>query len=87
MKFIYLEKRFFKTAMIFYLIFLHSCGGGGTKTNISNEPSSEPSSETASKSESSTSNQNSNVDQSLTFNIEIVENRFGECNFGECKFE
>ena len=69
--------------MIFYLIFLHSCGGGGTKTNISNEPSSE----TSSKSESSTSNQNSNVDQSLTFNIEIVENRFGECNFGECKFE
>ena len=32
-------------------------------------------------------NQNSNADQSSSLNIEIVENRFGKCNFGECKFE
>ena len=75
-----------KVSMMFILIFLYSCGGGGvTQSNISNESSSQ--SESSSLSESSSSNQNSNANQSLNINVEIVENRFGRCNFGECKFE
>jgi len=77
---LFLNKRNLKGIMILFLIVLFSCGGGGGSTgNISNESSSQP--------QPSGSNQNSIADQSSTLNIEIVENRFGKCNFGECKFE
>ena len=80
MNFIFLKKTSSKLTFILFVIFLHSCGGGGvSQGNISNESSSQ--------SQLSSSNQNLNADQSSTLNIEIVENRFGECNFGECKFE
>tara|TARA_A100001234_G_scaffold205420_1_gene201079 strand:- start:191 stop:433 length:243 start_codon:yes stop_codon:yes gene_type:complete len=80
MKFIFLEKRSLKATLMFFLIVLYSCGGdGGFRGNISNESSSQ--------SQPSDLNQNSNADQSSSFNVEIVENRFGKCNFGECKFE
>ena len=86
MNFIFLKKTSSKVTFIIFVIFLHSCGGGGvSQGNISNEFSSE--SESSSESISSGSNQNSNVDQSSSLNVEIVENRFGECVFGECKFE
>ena len=79
-KFIFLKKRSLKATLIFFLIFLYSCGGGGdSQGNISNESSSQ--------SQPSDLNQNSNADQSSSLNVEIVENRFGKCNFGECKFE
>ena len=74
-----LEKRTLKGTIISFLIILYSCGGGGTQSDIG--------SESPSVSESSSSNQNLNTNQFLTLNIEIVENRFGKCNFGECKFE
>ena len=77
---LFLNKRTLKGIMILFLIVLYSCGGGGGSTgNIGNESSSQ--------SQPSGSNQNSIADQSSTLNIEIVENRFGKCNFGECKFE
>ena len=79
MKFIFLEKRSLKATLMFFLIFLHSCGGGGSQGNISNESSSQ--------SQPSDSNQNPNAGQTPSLNVEIVENRFGKCNFGECKFE
>ena len=80
MKFIFLEKRTPKAILMFFLIDLYSCGGGGdSQGNISNESSSQ--------SQPSDLNQNSNADQSSSLNVEIVENRFGKCNFGECKFE
>jgi len=79
-KFIFLKKRSLKATLMFFLIFLYSCGGGGdSQGNISNESSSQ--------SQPSDLNQNTNADQSSSLNIEIVENRFGKCNFGECKFE
>tara|TARA_X000000950_G_scaffold151482_1_gene186525 strand:+ start:323 stop:565 length:243 start_codon:yes stop_codon:yes gene_type:complete len=80
MKFIFLKKRSSKATLMFFLIVLYSCGGGGgSQGNISNEFSSQ--------SQPSDSNQNSNADQFSSLNVEIVENRFGKCNFGECKFE
>ena len=80
MNFIFLKKTSSKLTFILFVIFLHSCGGGGvSQGNISNESSSQ--------SQPSDLNQNSNVDQSSSLNVEIVENRFGKCNFGECKFE
>ena len=80
MKFIFLDKRSLKATLMFFLIVLYSCGGGGdSQGNISNEFSSQ--------SQPSDSNQNSNADQFSSLNVEIVENRFGKCNFGECKFE
>ena len=80
MKRVIQEKRTLKATMMLPLIILYSCGGGGSSIgNISNESSSQ--------SQPSGSNQNSNADQSISLNIEIVENRFGQCNFGECKFE
>ena len=79
MKSIFLKKESLKVTMMLFLISLYSCGGGGSQANISIESSSE--------SESSLSNQNSNANQSSSLNVEIVENRFGKCNFGECKFE
>ena len=85
MKSIFLNKESLKVTMMLFLISLYSCGGGGTQANISIESSSE--SESSSQSESSVSNQNSNANQSSSLNVEIVENRFGKCNFGECKFE
>ena len=79
-KFIFLKKRSLKATLIFFLIFLYSCGGGGnSQGNISNESSSQ--------SQPSDSNQNPNAGQTSSLNVEIVENRFGKCNFGECKFE
>ena len=80
MKRVIQEKRTLKTIMILFLIILYSCGGGGGSIgNISNESSSQ--------SQPSGLNQNSNADQSISLNVEILENRFGQCNFGECKFE
>ena len=80
MNFIFLKKTSSKLTFILFVIFLHSCGGGGvSQGNISNESSSQ--------SQPSDLNQNSNADQSSSLNVEIVENRFGECVFGECKFE
>ena len=80
MKRVIQEKRTLKTIMILFLIILYSCGGGGGSIgNISNESSSQ--------SQPSGLNQNSNADQSILLNVEILENRFGQCNFGECKFE
>jgi len=80
MKRVIQEKRTLKAIMILLLIILYSCGGGGgTIGNISNESSSQ--------SQPYGSNQNSSVDQSSSLNVEILENRFGQCNFGECKFE
>ena len=80
MKRVIKEKRTLKATMMLLLIILYSCGGGGgSQGNISDESSSQ--------SQLSSSNQNLNADQSSTLNIEIVENRFGEGNFGECKFE
>ena len=79
MKFIFLEKGFYKATLMFFLIILYSCGGGGSQGNISNESSSQ--------SQPSDLNQNTNADKSSSLNVEIVENRFGKCNFGECKFE
>ena len=74
------EKRTLKATMMLLLIVLYSCGGGGgSQGNISNEFSSQ--------SQPSDSNQNSNADEFSSLNVEIVENRFGKCNFGECKFE
>ena len=80
MKRVIQEKRTFKAIMKLLLITLYACGGGGgTIGNISNESSSQ--------SQPSGSNQNSTADQSISLNVEIVRNRFGQCNFGECKFE
>mgnify|MGYP001333352169 CR=1 FL=1 len=76
---VFLEKRISKGIMILFLIALCSCGGGSTQNNVNNESSSE--------SESSSSNQNPNDNQTSLLNVEMVENRFGKCNFGECKFE
>ena len=77
---LFLKKRTLKGILILFLIVLYSfCGGGGSPGNISNESSSQT--------QPSDLNQNSNADQSSSLNVEIVENRFGKCNFGECKFE
>ena len=80
MKRAFQEKIILKVSLIFFLTVLYSCGGGeGSQGNINNESSSQ--------SQPSDLNQNSNADQSSSLNVEIVENRFGKCNFGECKFE
>ena len=80
MKRVIKEKRTLKATMMLLLIVLYSCGGGGgSQGNITNESSSQY--------QPSGSNQNSNAGQSISLNVEIVENRFGKCNFGECKFE
>ena len=66
--------------LLFFNLFLFSCGGGGSNSNQS--------SLNANKDQNAEVN-NSSEDTITASQVQtvIVENRFGECNFGECKFE
>lgn len=84
-----------KIILIFLVsIFTISCGGGSDKTmqnesSISslNDPDDNSSQESTNDTQEST-NDTQISDTSSLVEVEIViENRFGKCSFGECRFE
>jgi len=80
---------------LFCYLFLISCGGGeGSNGPISLNQQTDASNQTSNSNNSlnqqtdasnQTSNSN-NLSSQSSSNI-VKENRFGECTFGECKFE
>ncbi len=71
---------------LFCYLFLISCGGG----EESNGPISLNQQTDASNQQTDASNQTSNsnnLSSSQSSSNIVKENRFGECAFGECKFE
>ena len=64
---------------LFCYLFLISCGGGeGSNDPISLNQQTDASNQTSNSNNLSSSQSSSNI---------VKENRFGECTFGECKFE
>mgnify|MGYP001215428690 FL=1 len=71
---------------LFCCLFLISCGGGnGSDGPVSLNQQTDVSNQISKSNNDDDSNNNVSTSQS---SIEIIkENRFGECVFGECKFE
>ncbi|MDC3059471.1 hypothetical protein OA184_00900 [SAR86 cluster bacterium] len=76
---------------LFCYLFLISCGGGeGSNGPISLNQQTDASNQTSNSNQTDASNQTSNsnnLSSSQSSSNIVKENRFGECAFGECKFE
>lgn len=77
-----------KIILIFLVsIFTISCGGGSDKT-MQNESSISSLNDPDDNSSQESTNDTQISDTSSLVEVEIViENRFGKCSFGECRFE
>ena len=81
MKLIFLEKRSLKATSILLIAFLYSCGGGG-----GDAPSDNPVNINPQNSDNSSNNTSDDIAQAFS-TAEITENSFGNCTFGDCRFE
>ena len=77
-----------KIILIFlFSILTISCGGGSDKT-LQNESSISSLNDPDDNSSQESTNDTQISDTSSLVEVEIViENRFGKCSFGECRFE
>lgn len=77
-----------KIILIFLVsIFTISCGGGSDKT-MQNESSISSLNDPDDNSSQESTNDTQISDTSSLVEVEIViENRFGKCSFGKCRFE